>query len=306
MVEGITTIYLKELSSIDELFEDDTKFSILFKRVILFLKKIFGIITLNKKGIYILPYDNLDSFSKIKIFFIKKILTKIDAQVIISKKLEQIDKLKQELKLSNIKLVEETKLANYLIPEIIEYICKMTKEEKARLEISLLIENKSAELEKVIIELAKEVKRIQIVTNKIKQFQMLENELEKEYGLACQITNNKRKSLLKSKIIINFDYSEQRLNEFFINSDAIVIDINKKTKINTKLFCGIHIYDYKINSDNTELLTDFFDIKKIYEIEIEDKNYMQIRKRIIADNIRIDNLIGKNGIIDKREYVRNK
>ena len=59
MVEGISTIYLKELSSIDELFEDDTKFSVLFKRIILFLKKIFGIITINKKGIYICVAESL-------------------------------------------------------------------------------------------------------------------------------------------------------------------------------------------------------------------------------------------------------
>lgn len=300
----ISTIYLKELSEIDEIFEEDSRLSFFFKKVILFFKKIFCIITINKNGIYILPYNDLNSFLKIKLFFIKKILKTIDAQVVLSKKLDEIQDLKEMINSSNIKLVEGTRLTNYLIPEIIEYICKMMGQEKAKLETSLLIENKNSELEKIIIELAKEVKRIQIVTNKIGQFKKLENDLESEYGLACQITNNKRKSLLKSKIIINFDYSEQLLNQFSINPEAIVIDINKKTKITTKAFSGIHIYDYQINSDNKELPSNIFEIKKLYEAKLKDKSYMQIRKMVKEENIRIINLIGKKGIINRVEYRR--
>ena len=84
-----------------------------------------------------------------------------------------------------------------------------------------------------------------------------------------------------------------------------MIDINKKTKINTKLFCGIHIYDYQIKSDNKDETINIFDNKKIYETKIRDKNYMMIRKIFKDENLKVVNLIGKNGIINRQEYVKN-
>ncbi|MBO5479021.1 MAG: hypothetical protein J6A04_04910 [Clostridia bacterium] len=299
----IRTIYFKELSNIDEIFEEKNKLPIFLKKMMLFFKKIFCIVTVDGRGFYILPYKNLTSFLNIKLFFIKKILIKLDSQVVLSKKLDSVQKLKDMCKNSNIKLVKGVKLANYLMPEMIQYICKMTGKEKEKQEITLLMENRNYEFEKMIIELASQVRRIQIVTNKIGQFKKLENDLENEYGLLCQITNNKRKSLLKSKIIINFDSSQELLNQFAINPNAIVIDINEKTQIIAKAFCGIHIYDYQMNSDNKELPTSIFDIKKIYEARMLDKNYAQIRKIVKEENLRIINLIGKKGIIDRREYT---
>lgn len=303
-MDKISTIYLKELSDIEEIFRENSRLPNFLKKIILFLKKIFCIVTINEKGFCILPYKELDSFFYVKLFFIKKILMKLNAQVILSKKLNNIEQLKNILKDSNIKLIEGTNLANYIMPEIIEYICKMTEQEKEKQEITLLIENKNIDIEKIIIELAKEVKAIQIVTNKMGQLKKLENGLESKYGLACQITNNKRKSLLKSKIIINFDYSEGKLNQFTINPNAIIIDMNNKTNIISKAFSGIHIYDYYINSDDKELPSNIFETKKIYEAIITGKNYEQIRKIIKEENVRVTNLIGKKGVIDRREYAR--
>ncbi len=60
-------------------------------------------------------------------------------------------------------------------------------------------------------------------------------------GIAITITNNKRKSLLKAKIIINMDFDEELINSFNLNSKALVIQLNKEIYIKSKLFNGINI-----------------------------------------------------------------
>lgn len=300
----INTIYLKEFNNVDEVFRKGTKLASFAKKAILLFKKIFCVVTIKEDGVCILPYQNLESFFKIKMFFLKKILLKLNLPIVLSDYLDNKKEFEKEMLDSSFKIIEGRRLSNYLIPEIVGYICKMTKEEKKRQEISLLVQEQTADIAKMITQLAGEVRRIQIVTMKIGQFKRLENELEDKFGVSCQITNNRRKSLLKSKIIINFDYSTELLNQFTINPNAIVIDINQKTQIDTKAFCGIHVYDYQLNYDNVEIKDKSFETKKIYEAKLIGKNYEQIRKSIKEENARIVNLIGKKGIIHNEEYVR--
>lgn len=115
----ISTIYLKELSNINEIFKQNCRLPSFFKKLIVFLKKFFCIVTINKDGICVLPYNNLNSFLKIKLFLIKKILIKLDAQIVLSKKLDNIQELKNMVKNLNIKIIEGIQLSNYLMPEII-------------------------------------------------------------------------------------------------------------------------------------------------------------------------------------------
>lgn len=300
----IQIIYLKELTSIDELFRKKAKLPGFIKKIIWRLKSIFCIVTVYENGVCILPYTNLEHFLKIKLYFIKKILAKINLPIVLSNYLESIGECKKVICELNINLLEGGSLSNYLIPEIIDYICRMTKEEKEKQEITLLIQNQTIDITKLIVDVAKQIKRIQIVTTKMGQFKKLENSLEDEFGIYCQITNNKRKSLSKSKIIINFDYTEEQLNEFTINSNAIVIDINMKTSIYAKAFCGIHVQDYEIKQEFNQTVDDIFEAKKVYEGRTIGKTYEQIRKLIKEENVKVVNLIGKKGIIHKEEYIR--
>lgn len=265
---------------------------------------LFCIMTVHENGVCVLPYYNLECFCSVKLFFLKKILAKINLPIVLSNYLEGIEECKKVIWRLNLNLLEGGSLSNYLIPEMIDYICKMTKEEKEKQEITLLIQNQTTELTKLVVELAKQIKRIQIVTTKIGQFKKLENKLEDDFGIYCQITNNKRKSLSKSRIIINFDYAEEQLNEFTINPNAIVIDINMKTSIYAKAFCGIHIHDYEIKQEISQVVDKVFESKKVYEGRMMGKTYEQIRDMIEEENVRIVNLIGKKGIIHREEYIR--
>ena len=261
----INIIYVKELTELSEIFSKYSKLPVFLKKFILYFKKVFGIATINENGICIVPYKNMEKFLKIKMYYIRNILLKLNSQVILSNYLDSIEELRQKLINSNIKLLVGTSFSNYLIPEIINYICKVTNKKLQEQEITILIKQPNTDNLKLISSIAKNVKEIKIVTTNILSFQKLEKDLEDQFGVACQITNNKRKSLAKSKIIVNLDFSEEFFNRFTLNTNAIVIDVNKKIHISSKAFAGIHVCEYELITDNEHMIKNEFTIRKLYE-----------------------------------------
>lgn len=111
--------------------------------------------------------------------------------------------------------------------------------------------------------------------------------------------NNKNKSLINKKIIINIDFTEEQLKKYKINRKAILINIeNDVTNIN-KSFAGINISNYEINMESTD---SEFEKNEIYESYIIGKKIKDIRRKLLDDGIKISNFIGKRGIIDINEY----
>ena len=70
-----------------------------------------------------------------------------------------------------------------------------------------------------------------IVTNNIEKFKKLEDKIM-ENGIMITIGNNKKKSLMKSKIILNIDFPNELINKYMIKEDAIIINVPGKVKIN--------------------------------------------------------------------------
>ncbi len=303
-MENIHTIYVKELSNISEIFREDSKLPVWLKQVVLAIKKIFCVVTIKENGVCVLPYREVKHFTKIKLSLLQKVFVRIDLPIVLSKYLDGVQEVKEMLASSKLSFIKGEKIANYLLLEVLEYIAKMIGGEVQKQEITILVEKKTIEIEKVILELATKVKRIQIVTPNLNQFDRLENELETKFGIACTINNNKRKSLAKSKIIINLNASESYINQFNLNPYAIIIDMKQKIKIYTKTFCGIHIYDYQMKVDTINLEENVFEVKKQYEAKLVGNSYETIRKHIEKENARIINLIGQKGIICREEYRR--
>ena len=127
------------------------------------------------------------------------------------------------------------------------------------------------------------------------------------------VSNNKRKSLLKAKIILNIDFPEDVLNKYSINKKAVLVNIEDKININTKSFNGININYYSI-SENENVMKKFksnniytgFDKNILYESLIYDKVMFHIIKdKINNDNVVIKGLIGNNGIINEKEFEKS-
>ena len=274
----------------------------LLKYLIYFAKKIFCILTIKEDKTCILPYKKLKS--KIIINIITKIMVTTTKRVVLSNYLEKIEKLENSFTKNGIYIHKGNILTKHLLYNFIDYISKAIKQEAYMQEVFILINNTNRLDKNNIIYLAKQFKRLNVVTKNINSFKKLETYLEEELGIAITITNNKRKSLLKAKIIVNIDFDEEMLNSFNINNKAIIIQMNH-IQVRSKLFSGINILDYEITYKKdifSERMYNKFNKKILYESLIYSKNYDSIVKKIQEDDVKIINLIGKNGVINEAEY----
>ena len=109
----------------------------------------------------------------------------------------------------------------------------------------------------IIVEIAKSIKRLNIVTNHINKCQKIEEYLYNEFGIILNISNNKRRSLLKAEVIINFDFPEELINKYRIYDKAVIISMDDKVDIKSKRFSGTNINYFKIILPNEYRIEEF-------------------------------------------------
>ena len=181
-----------------------------------------------------------------------------------------------------------------------KYIIDKKQLEKDKVRVSILINDLTdIEFENIKI-LSKEYKTINIVTNHIEKFKKLEKYLEEKEGIIITITNNKKRSLYKTQIIINIDFPDELINKYCIKEDAIIVNVKCKTKINNKRFNGLNINDYEIDfredRKNDKALENKYYLKDLYEAELYKKQrFCDIREKIKSDKVIIKKLFLNNG-----------
>lgn len=301
-------IYLKETNNFnDVLKKEHNKMPLILKKICFIYKNIFNVVTkknIESSEIWVLPIKEKYSEAKFK-KILNNNLKYLQKKYLISNKLKENNayKIMREL---NQEYITEEKIKKYLIFETIKYIYN---KELCDLEITLLVNNTSSLNMYLIEKLATKVKTLKIVSLNISKFKSLEEKLYNEYGIPIQFSNNYRKSLEKSKLIINFDFSEFEINEYEIFNDAIIINcIKDNIKIKNKLFNGIVVNSYNIKYKK-ELITKFKKMKisenynklLLYASTIEEKNIEEAYKKIEEDKVSICGLIGNNGILCKKE-----
>lgn len=114
------------------------------------------------------------------------------------------------------------------------------------------------------------------------------------------VSNNKKRSLTKTDIIINIDFPEELINKYKIFDKAIIVNVNDKIDLQSKRFNGININYYKMKIPDKYKLEGFQN-EIIYESLIYGKKYEKIKVRFDKDKIKIKKLLGKNGPIMESE-----
>ena len=304
-------IYLKETSSYDDILKNNhSKMPLIFKKLIFLYKNIFNIITKKKtqdKEIWVLPVKEEYCESKLKELFKKVSLENI---YLISNELKEkqaykiMDEQKQEY-------ITEEKIKKILLVHILEHITNLQKKELSDLDLTILVNNKTNLNMYLMEELARQIKTLKIVSLNIYKFKKLEEELYEEEGIAIQFSNSYKKSLEKSKIIINLDFTELEINEYEIFDKAIIVNcISDNIKIKSRLFNGIVVNSCDIEF-NKQIINEFKELKiyenytrlMIYASLIQNQeNILRIYEKLIADNIEIIDLMGNSGIINKKEF----
>lgn len=264
------------------------------------LEKTFNIIKIQRNTIT-LPINETTNEKQIE--KIAKKTQKISKQISSSKKIILSKKMKKEEKYINYLNTYGFEIANgrwlfeVLLTDIVDYTVKNQKMEKVN--ISILINDLTdIELENIKI-LAKKYNTINIVTNHIEKFRNLEKKLD-EQGIIITITNNKKKSLMKSQIIVNVDFPKELINKYRINENAVVINVKKSLKIVQKRFNGLTVNDYEIDFKNDicdeKFFSESYDLKDLYEAGMYKKSsFVDLRKKIKNDKVCIKKLLLNNG-----------
>ena len=233
----------------------------------------------------------------------KKILDKtICNKVILSKVIKTQEEYKNYLYSSDINIVKAEQLTEILLLDILNYIKNKKALKPEELSLTIFVNDISMNMLENLKIMVKEYKRINIITNHIQKFKKLEEDFFEEQGIIITVGNNKRKSALKSNIIINVDFPNELINQYNINDEAIIINLRGNIKINKKRFTGININDYEIDFDNFEEF-DYekemlFDKKDIYEAEfIKNQPFKYSRNDLNKYKVKIIKLYGTNNEI---------
>lgn len=270
-----------------------------------FAFKLFNIIKLKDDKI-LLPVQNeeirLNEAEKLA-EKTKKILDKTNCnKIILSKEVKKQENYKNYLHSNQINIVEGKWLFEVLSYQAIEYVIKKQRMKKEEISVSVLVNDISNNILENVRKIVQEYKRVNIVTNHIEKFKHIEARILEQEGIMIMLSNNKKKSLSKSKIILNVDFPTELINKYNIYEEAIIINLKGNVKINLKRFNGININDYEIDFMD---LGDFdyeknilYDKKDIYEAQIfQNQPFQYIQEKIKNDKVEITEMKGNKTII---------
>ena len=228
-----------------------------------------------------------------------KVIGKISnsKKIVLSKKMKKEEKYINYLNEYGIEIADGRWLFEILLTDIVNYIVEKQKIE--RVNISVLINDLTDKEFENIKLLAQKYMTINIVTNHIEKFRKLEQQLQ-EKGIITTITNNKKKSLMKSLIIINIDFPKELINKYRINESATIVNVKRPIKITQKRFNGVTVNDYEIEYRNDicneKFFVDKYNLKDLYEAEMYKRDsFTNLRKKIKNDKVLINKLYLNNG-----------
>lgn len=290
----------------DELKECNERFKF-FNRKFLNFKNKFSKLKEDKfDNIILITLPNIENYTLNKLS--KYIKTKCINRVCLSEDLMNKDIFMEFIKNEKVKIFDGKWLFKHLLNECIEYICNNKKEKIMYQEISILSNNIDKFIIDNVMEIAPKVRVFNIVTQKESLFKKIEKQLYEEKGIILNIGNNYKKSLSKSDIIFNFDFSEEEINKYNFSPKSCIINLDGERKINIKSFLGINANFYEIQMPRKYLRNSLylknFNNSILYESYIyKNTNSQNIKKEIREDEISIQFLDGKNGRIRKNEYI---
>ena len=273
-----------------------------------FLHKVFNIFKVEKlddKTIINLPINKKSKNKKIE-----KVIQKLSQYfnnnnikiVVLEQTLMENANIKNIIYSNNINILDGTRLDKFLVYSLVQKIYQYKKTNIQAGETTLLInENDDINVETIIM-LAKEIKRLNIITNDIKKFRKIVDYLYKELGILIKLSNNVKTNLRSSDIIVNIDFPEEIVNKLEIPNNAVVLNMPKNINIKSKKFSGINIKAWEIEVPDKYVL-EGFNTSIMYEASLYTKPVMKVFEQIQNEDIKIKKLIGVNGVINAKEFI---
>ena len=259
----------------------------------------------HKRGIIILiPLNYLKDKKKIRKQIEKIFLKEKNSHIIYANGIEEDLNCSKILRNYTGKI-----LMKKLVFQIIESIYNIVNERVELDDIYVFMNEYNIENLRIIDELVNMFKTVNIITSSIFKFKVLEKKYERE-GILITVSNNKRKSAIKAGIILNVDFDNKSFNKYCINSNAIVINLNKEKITENSYFNGVIVNDYniEINEDEKVYVEEFYgkiDFKMWVEFMMEEMKENAVDELIEKNQIKINKLVGIRGVISSKEIENN-
>lgn len=208
------------------------------------IRKIFNIVELEQNRV-ILPITKSEiengklSQKKAQILaknIVNKLKKAIGNNVILSKEIKKQKNLVNYLYSQNMNIIDGKWLFGILSDEAITYVVNKKKMKKEKLNVSILVNDVEDYVLENIKLIVRKYKRVNIVTNHLEKFKKLEKEIFEKDGIMVTVTNNKKKSLTKSNVILNYDFPTELINKYKIYDEAIVLNVKQNVSISSKRF----------------------------------------------------------------------
>lgn len=271
------------------------------------IARVFNLIEIvNDRIILPIEEDEIIDEKKIKILTKKiiKILDKTNCKtIILSKYLKKNEGFMEKLKSNGLNIIDGKWLFLVMSEKVIDYVVRKKELKKEETNVSILINNNFNDyILENIKEIIRKYKTVNIVTKQIEKFKKIEKQIMDEEGINITITNNKKKSLVRSNIILNVDFDTELINKYNIPEEGIIVNLQENVKITKKRFNGISINDYEIKYQNYDEYDyekeKYYDKKGMYEAMIYKKQpYEYIKRKIDRDKVEIVKLIGNRTVL---------
>lgn len=235
------------------------------------IKKNFKKVKISNNKI-ILNLELVNASLKIKIKIAQKVKSILEnhkiRQVCIEKRLKEDEQFIKLIYSNNINICSLKWIFKEKIDEIISKVMEDKKREEE--EIHICVNEVDSKTEQLIYKIAKEFKKINIITNHIGKFKKIEKELYEEDGILINLSNNRRKSLLKAKLILNIDFPKAVINQFAIYDNSTIINWDEKLKIKKKRFNGKIIEEIELKTVDDAQLAEFIEQNHLENYDVRD------------------------------------
>lgn len=252
-------------------------------------------IYINKKYIYNRAYKRINKYLN------KQGLDILNRNTLIAKDIQLNNNINDKKYIP-----KEKYLMKVMLYELLKYIEKIANADYRN--ESIYVSMISEENKDVLLEILDLFKNINIVTTRIGYMRRMEKNILKSKDAIISISNNKRKALRRARLLINFDFNDDLLNEFSINRNSIIINLsNEKIRLKSN-FQGCIIDNIQIDFKNQfELYINKsrYNIEDLYSSYIQNYNYNNAIKQAKVDGCKIVKILGNRGFILDKEIINN-
>lgn len=199
-------------------------------------------------------------------------------------------------------------LFKIMVDQIVAFIVELKNETLESQTVSILCHSLDGTIVEKIKEICQKVKICNILTRNIKQFQKLEEEIYQANGIILNVSNNYKRAVAKSNIIINFDFLSKDLEKCIFSKNAYMINIDKNVTMDKRDFMGKNIVFFETNMPEKyagyQQTFEDFNATILYESFIYKRtNYQNIKNEILEDDIKILYLEEENQKKVKKETL---